>query len=238
MGKGQLWIPDYKEGVGRIITASRDIEIGEIVLQDTAILAVPDGFPVCLGCLGKVDGSYRCKNCGCPLCREECPDILSHESECDIFAKAEVFPTKIDCSAPHGLYAVLAVIRALLLKEKQPDEYIAVEELMDHWEERKEEKGVVQMVHFITAFAKDKLDMSWVKEEDVQHAFGVLKTNGVGHGSKKCFLFPNLSLISHSCVANLDMVSLPAKNIQLVAKRRIMMGEELTWRLGWNIKQP
>ena len=58
MQAGQLWEPDFQEGVGRTIKAARDIQIGEIVLEDSALLAVPDGSPVCLGCLGRVDGSF------------------------------------------------------------------------------------------------------------------------------------------------------------------------------------
>jgi len=229
MQVGQLWEPDYRKGVGRTIKATRDIKIGEIVLEDSALLAVPDGFPVCLGCLDRVDGSSLCPGCGCPLCGDQCDEISAHEAECELLAKNKVIPAGIDCSAPHGLYAVLAVVRALLLKHDDPKEYEAVEELMDHWEERREEKGVVEMVRFMGAFCRTKLGMDWVTDEDVQHAFGVLKTNGVGHGSKKCYLYPNLSLISHSCAANLDMVDRPARSIQLVAKRMIKRGEELTW---------
>ena len=125
---------------------------------------------------------------------------------------------------------MVAVVRMMLLKRENPHDYKVIEELMDHWEERAENKAVCDMVKYIAAFCRKKLGLDWVKNEDVQHAFGVLKTNGVGHGSRKCFLYPNLSLISHSCMANLDMVDRPAKTIQLVAKRKIKMGEELTWR--------
>ena len=220
------------EGVGRIIKASRDIQIGETVLTDCALLAVPDGFPVCLGCLGRVDGSVLCPRCGCPLCSQQCGERATHYGhECEILARNKVIPAGIDCSAPHGLYAVLAVARALLLKQEDPKSYQVVEELMDHWEERREEKGVVETVSFMGSFCRSKLSMSWVTDQDVQHAFGVLKTNGVGQGSKKCFLYPHLSLISHSCVANLDMVDrVCGQSIQLVAKRMIKKGEELTWR--------
>ena len=116
MQAGQLWEPDYQEGVGRTIKATRDIKIGEIVLEDSALLAVPDGFPVCLGCLDRVDGSCLCPGCGCPLCGDQCDEISAHEAECELLSKNKVIPASIDCSAPHGLYAVLAVVRALLLK--------------------------------------------------------------------------------------------------------------------------
>ena len=76
--------------------------------------------------------------------------------------------------------------------------------------------------------------MDWVRDEDVQHAFGVLKTNGVGHinknGAKVCFLYPLVSLMSHSCAANLDIADSPARSVKFVAKRLIRRGDELTWR--------
>ena len=119
MQAGQLWEPDFQEGVGRTIKAARDIQIGEIVLEDSALLAVPDGFPVCLGCLGRVDGSFLCAGCGCPLCSDDCAGMSAHKAECELLAINKVIPAGIDCGAPHGLYAVLAVVRACTSPDKR-----------------------------------------------------------------------------------------------------------------------
>ena len=39
--------------------------------------------------------------------------------------------------------------------------------------------------HPVGAFCRKKLTLGWVTDEDVQHAFGVLKTNGVGHAKTR-----------------------------------------------------
>ena len=65
----------YKEGytdtVGRLLLATRPLSVGEVVVEDFALLAAPDGAPVCLGCLAGLTQStpVNCPNCGWPLCR-------------------------------------------------------------------------------------------------------------------------------------------------------------------------
>ena len=43
----------------------------KVVVEDFALLAAPDGAPVCLGCLAGLTQSthVNCVNCGWPLCR-------------------------------------------------------------------------------------------------------------------------------------------------------------------------
>ena len=65
----------YKEGymdiVGRVLLATRSLSVGEVVVEDSALVAAPDGAPVCLGCLGGLTNGtpVNCVNCGWPLCR-------------------------------------------------------------------------------------------------------------------------------------------------------------------------
>ena len=65
----------YKEGymdiVGRVLLATRSLSVGEVVVEDSALVAAPDGAPVCLGCLGGLTNGTpaNCVNCGWPLCR-------------------------------------------------------------------------------------------------------------------------------------------------------------------------
>ena len=47
-------------------------------------------------------------------------------------------------------------------------------------------------------------------DQDVAHAFGVLKTNGIGQGGGTvCHLYPTISLLSHACSSNLEIVGHP-----------------------------
>ena len=52
-----------------------------------------------------------------------------------------------------------------------------------------------------------------MSDTDVEHVYGVLKTNGVGHvtgpGTRAVFLYPHVSLMSHSCVSNTEISSHP-----------------------------
>ena len=73
--EGSSEVPAYKEGyvdiVGRVLLATRALKVGEVVVEDTALVAAPDGAPVCLGCLGPLTLAtpVMCVNCGWPLCR-------------------------------------------------------------------------------------------------------------------------------------------------------------------------
>ena len=60
---------------------------------------------------------------------------------------------------------------------------------------------------------RKRLGQDWVSDSDVEHVYGVLKTNGVGHvtgpGTRAVFLYPHVSLMSHSCVSNTEISSHP-----------------------------
>lgn len=230
----RLWDISHDDRVGRLLVATQDIHPGEIVLEDSCLIEAPDGFPVCLGCLGAVDGRYSCPSCAWPCCgAPECSQASAHLLECAIYRENSLVPVIRSYSQPHTMYAMVAMVRMMILKREDPARYQVIEELMDHWEERAQDKRVSDMVKYMAAFCRKKLCLDWVRDEDVQHAFGVLKTNGVGHinpnGSKVCFLYPTVSLMSHSCAANLEIVDSPARSVKFVAKRQIGKGEELTW---------
>ena len=86
---------------------------------------------------------------------------------------------------------------------------------------------------YITAVIRSRLRLAWVTGEDVEQVYGVLKTNGVGHvsqGARLCYLYPEVSLMSHSCLPNMMMISSsPARQISFVATTEIPAGCELSW---------
>ena len=190
----RLWDISHDERVGRLLVATQDIQPGEIVLEDTCLIEAPDGFPVCLGCLGAVDGRYSCPSCAWPCCgATECSQAPVHQLECAMYRENSLVPVMRSYSQPHTMYAMVAMVRMMILKREDPARYQVIEELMDHWEERAQDKRISDMVKYMAAFCRKKLCLDWVRDEDAQHAFGVLKTNGVGHinpnGSKVCFLY-------------------------------------------------
>ena len=67
------------------------------------------------------------------------------------------------------------------------------------------------LVKYFGALIRKRLGLPQVSDAEVEHVFGVLKTNGVGQGSgRACFIYPTVSLMSHSCRANLEIVGSPS----------------------------
>ena len=56
-------------GVGRCALAARDIEAGELVMEDEAVMVSPGGGRrLCLECGAGVTEEVTCKQCGLPVC--------------------------------------------------------------------------------------------------------------------------------------------------------------------------
>ena len=207
----EVWAISAKAGIGRVLVATQDISPGMVVVEDTALVETPDGFPVCLGCLASLtSSSLPCPGCGWRVCNTACAQAEDHREECRLFSEKKIVPSinYVHYFLPHGLYLVVQVLRVLLVT-RQTQKKLVVENLMDHWEERCKDSGVVDMVKYVATFCRSKLGLDWVKDEDVCHAYGVLKTNAVGHvnpgGSRQCYLYPHVSLMSHSCASNLEI---------------------------------
>ena len=132
--------------------------------------------------------------------------------------------------SPH-LYFVLSVMRVLLIKKEDGGAWAKVERMMDNWEMFSRDLKLVKGMRRVTEFLRVEAKLAWVEEDDVRHCFGVLKTNAmetVGGGGQA--LYPIASVMSHSCVANLEMLSHAGQTIAFRAKRKIKCGEELTIR--------
>ena len=125
------------------------------------------------------------------------------------------------------LYSLVSVLRVLLLKNAGGIKWDIIKNMMDHKEARYKEEKVVEGVKMATNFFREKFGLDWATSENVQHSSGVLKTNAI------CFmdrggqaLYPIVSLLSHSCVANLELVRDPAASITFRAKRKIKKEED------------
>ena len=113
----KLWDISYDENVGRLLVATEDIEPEETVLEDNCLIAAPDGYPTCLGCLEGVDGRYSCPACSWPSCgSDECSNTPSHQVECALYKESNLVPVVRNYSQPNIMYAMVAVVRMMLLK--------------------------------------------------------------------------------------------------------------------------
>ena len=74
----------------------------------------------------------------------------------------------------------------LILKRDDPDLFErTIGKFESHWSIREQQPEVRNLLKYITAFIRTRLGLGWVSSGEVQHVFGVLKTNGVG-GGKAC----------------------------------------------------
>lgn len=65
---GSVWQVEEREGVGRVLVASRDVRPGQVVLVDQAVVTGPASRApvVCLECLASRPAA-RCQHCGWPV---------------------------------------------------------------------------------------------------------------------------------------------------------------------------
>ena len=172
-----------------------------------------------------------CAGCKWPLCSADCQESPHHQQECLLFSQCGVVPALESHHANQWIYTAVALLRVLLLKRDKPDQWEMVERLMDHWEERSTNTEVVKAMKIMFAFFSKKLSLDWVELGDVQHVFGVLQTNSVSLISRQGrTVYPVVSLLSHSCLPNLEPISNPAAGMKLRAKTLIRAGEQLTMR--------
>jgi len=221
------------DGYGRVMVASRDILPWELVLEDTCLVMAPNDVPVCLGCLGQLSAEtvVLCEGCGWPICSASCAKREEHRRECKLFSQQGVTPTLRNFSEQNWMYLAVGILRTLFLKQDNKKLWQHVENLMDHWEERSKDKSVVTGLIIIFQFFNKKLKLDWITQEDVNHVFGVLQTNSlslISLNGRACY--PLVSVLSHSCVPNLEPVSNPSSQIKFRAKRHIKKGEQLTIR--------
>ncbi|XP_040572180.1 SET domain-containing protein SmydA-8 [Lepeophtheirus salmonis] len=235
---------EYDSVKGRILVASRDIKPEEVVLFDKAAVFGPNLLPVCLGCLEKIKSTRGkngelhysvCPKCFFPSCgNKECISETSVHSkyECSIFAATGFKPKFKDFESPHFIYNVITILRLILEMQRNEDNRILVNQLMTHHDQRVNKFPEVEIgIKRITSFLMDDLNIPNVNGDDVIQAFGVMKTNAMtfGDGNGRG-LYPIGSIISHSCVSNLEPLTEPMECLVLRSKISIKKGTELTIR--------
>ena len=229
MTNNNTWEVVECDDVGKTLRAVRDIRHLETVITDSALFMGPKTAPVCLGCLGSLaETAVLCRRCGWPVCGPGCESDPGHRAECEVLSEAGLVPSP-DQSLNSGLYSSVSLLRLLLLQKTDVSSWRHVQGMMDHWVERRREKKVVEGVVMLHKLFSARLGLAWVRLEDVEHCYGVLKTNALdtetGGGQA---LYPVVCIMSHSCSPNLEPVSGPSTTVVFRAKRKIKQGEELT----------
>ena len=107
----------HKQGVGRVMVAARDIDQGELIFTEEALLRGPNHTlttPHCLDCLKEVEEEQVCKECGWPVCGEECSRGEQHAIECKVLADNKAAIDQEAMKERNALYWCISALRILL----------------------------------------------------------------------------------------------------------------------------
>jgi len=227
-----------KDGVGRILVASRDVEPLEVILEDEPAASGPEAdgqYAPCPACCRTVNEEedeewIACEECGLLHCSLECASAHLGCPECQILAKR----SKKCAIDPRGYARCALPLRlALLLEGEKAD---SVSQLMDHNEVRRKDDPQTwrQYQDLVVNYLTDGLGVP-ISPDTLTRAAGIVRTNGISgsdpsqQGVRFRAVYPKVSLISHSCHhVSARCVQGPERSIQIRAQRSLERGEEVS----------
>lgn len=165
--------------VGRHYIATRKIEPGELVLREKSplVAAPPQGTPpVCLSCyvVLSVDNVKSCEKCGWPLCR----DCTNHGAECEFTMKYRKSKISItEYGYPHPTYRAVGVMRALALRETDPEAYRTLTSLEDHCVEAAKQPNALDVPEDVAGFVKRFFKVDDADEAEIAKIVGILQVD-------------------------------------------------------------
>jgi len=218
---------DQVPQVGRILTAARDIQPGEVVFQEQEMVVGPcrTKVPLCLGCNRVVDGSVVC-SCSWPLCSLDCSELFRHsQEECAILSRDD--PKTRTCDNYRGILP----LRILLLPNTEMQYFL---QFMDHGDDREDKfEELVELVRV-------RWGLHHFPAELVRQVEGILDVNTVEHrvegGESARGFLPITSLASHSCASNSIKDKCVEGRVVTRAKVLIKKGEEITFHYTGGLK--
>ena len=241
---------DNKEGIGRILRATRNIKAMDIVLIDPGTVVGPNysSKPICLECLRPVGEPVVCLGCRFPMCSEECRNGVRHQKECEILGRCTDWPSALrnenteDSDSESNAYSVITPLRNLLQMEEDSDNWRRTNQLMDHEETRHEHPEEWDWYQiYIVEFLREQLGLkSRFSEAQIQRAIGLLNVNAVAlQFAKGSFteanqprgkgLYPIFAIMSHYCICNARYTIHPDTfEMYVRARRTILAGEEIS----------
>ena len=235
-------------GVGRHLVATRDINPGEIILEEPAVTGGPRQYtrPVCLGCHRPVSltESPRCSSCQWPLCSPDCELRPLHTAECRVFSQANIRPTALkrksglamepEMEIEHPIYECVTPLRVCLSLLVKPENWEVVTKMETHREERKMLENQVHNQHNIARFLMDHVKLAdhipQITEESIIMANDVLDVNSFeirGSGSSLRGLYPLTAMMNSSCCPNTQNSIDTDWVCRVRAVRKIRKGEEI-----------
>ena len=184
--KGKPYKIVKDETFGRHMVASRDIKAGEVVMEDFPLTFGPMVSsavkPLCLGCYRPLEGRGRveCEDCGWPLCSEECGERSAHRDfECRLFREKQfrLDSHSLDYSGTEAAYNSISPLRALILRDRDPDRFSLIWGLMSHNEARRKEEYWVSKHDAIIKYIREVVGATEFTEEDIDTILGIFLVN-------------------------------------------------------------
>ncbi|KAF5279280.1 hypothetical protein FQR65_LT15439 [Abscondita terminalis] len=181
---------------GRGLFAKTNIKPGEIIFKDHPLIIGPrtgKSALFCVSCYKPLQNSACSKNCGLPICSQECEESQIHLKECTFISSRR---TKISNKINVYLFRCLTPIRGLLLNKEQ-------QKLLQFF------KGHEGSHHgFEVDILKNNLHLSAEEVEELKRICLVLDTNtfevvlGDEDDTSLKGMYPLSSMLNHSCFPN------------------------------------
>jgi len=229
MGDRKIFKVVHSNTFGRHIVANRNIEVGEIIIEEYPVVFGPacntdesqddpntEPGQVCVGCCCIIDtetntSSYKCPSCGLQLCSNVCHKLELHEqNEYLVFRNCSIISINPLLTDLKMRYNFILVLRAIFIFIRDPSS----------WEKVKTLDSQIPQLNKLGWFDKWKgvfgiLSWKLFGQEDIKcdasiisiasHSLGAMRMNGFSHFSKD-FSLEGLyflsALMSHSCTMN------------------------------------
>lgn len=193
--------------MGRYLVASRDINAGEVIIEEPALAVGPcSGCNIiCLGCYRELEDNCirKCPDCKWPLCSISCHGkgrYTGHSiQECQVLKK--VPPDYNDLEDLKDCYHAIMPLRCLLLK-LHPDKWETLMRMEPHNEMRRA-RGDIWPVN--EKLVVDRIVKKWRFDYDIEEIHticGILEVNAFEVGGSSVSaraLYDKAYLLSHSC---------------------------------------
>lgn len=180
---------------------------GDQSLFQVKYLLLPSTFKILT-----ISASLRCKNCGWPICQQNCQGLNTQhghtEIECNILRECksgDLLDYRDFSKLKEHLYA-LVPLRSLILKMTEPKKYEIMMQMEAHTEIR---KSIADVWTLNQKYVVDRIRKDWglteFSEDEIHNVCGVLEVNcfEIGqHGINIRGLYPTAFLMSHDCVPN------------------------------------
>lgn len=257
-GECQPFQLKVRPGIGRYLEAARDIKPFELVLENRCVAwgTYDDGKPCCLECLGDLDQGDEetlcCGHCNLPLCSKclGAGTLESHLPECLILRRHSPEKLRVEVRkgpsspgeavAPHPVGALIAPLRIFQLQNREAtvEAFRTIMGLEAHLEEQRKDASRWGWVREALLPILRGCGLSPDEVETVERIVAIVRTNcaslahRLDHGgeSRGYGVYPEFSMINHSCVANCRFAADPARGhlMEVRAMRPIRKGEEIT----------